>query len=64
MIKKSLLLMLLMAVFMPWAANAPQALPYSYGFENNDLTAEGWTAVVENSSSGIYNAGSSTAYEG
>ena len=63
MFKKSLLLMLLMAVFAPWAA-AQQALPYAYGFENNDLEAEGWTLVATNSSTGIYNAGSSTAYEG
>ena len=26
-------------------ARAQQALPYSYGFENNDLDAEGWTTV-------------------
>ena len=50
-----------MAVFMPWAANAQQALPYSYGFENNDLAAEGWTAQITSSSSGI---SSYAAYEG
>ena len=64
MFKKSLLFMMLMAVFAPWAANAQQALPYAYGFENNDLEGEGWTAQITSSSSGIYNAGSSTAYEG
>ena len=45
-------------------ARAQQALPYSYGFENNDLDAEGWTAQITSSSSGIYNAGSSTAHGG
>ena len=62
--RKSLLLLLLLAIGLPWAANAQKALPYTYGFENNDLDAEGWTAQVTSSSSGIYNAGSSTAYEG
>ena len=56
--------MLLMVLIAPWAANAQQSLPYAYGFENNDLEAEGWTAQVTSSSSGIYNAGASTAYEG
>ena len=27
----------------PWAANAQQSLPYSYGFENNNLATDGWT---------------------
>ena len=27
----------------PWAANAQQALPYSYGFEDNNLATDGWT---------------------
>ena len=45
----------------PWAANAQQSLPYSYGFEDNDLATNGWTAVVASSNSGIYNSG---AYEG
>ena len=62
--KKTLLSLLLMVLIAPWAANAQQALPYSYGFENNDLDAEGWTAQITSSSSGIYNAGSSVAYEG
>ncbi|MCR5037612.1 MAG: choice-of-anchor J domain-containing protein [Bacteroidales bacterium] len=42
MLKKSLLLMLLMALMAPWAV-AQQALPYSYGFEDNDLSTDGWT---------------------
>ena len=40
--KKSLLLILLMALLAPWAV-AQQALPYSYGFEDNDLSIDGWT---------------------
>ena len=43
---KRLLLLLLLALVAPWAANAQKALPYSYGFENNDLDAEGWTVVT------------------
>ena len=53
MCKKSLLMMLLLALLVPWAANAQKALPYSYGFENNDLDAEGWTVQKTNSSTGI-----------
>ena len=29
----------------PWAAQAQQSLPYSYGFENNSLSADGWTTA-------------------
>ena len=43
--KKSLFLIVLMAFLAPLAMNAQEALPYSYGFENNDLDAAGWTAV-------------------
>ena len=34
---------------------AQQALPYEYGFENNDLATEGWIANFSSSSSGIKN---------
>nr|MCR5445374.1 choice-of-anchor J domain-containing protein [Bacteroidales bacterium] len=27
----------------PWVTQAQQALPYSYGFEDNNLSADGWT---------------------
>ena len=60
---KRVLLTLLLALLVPWAAMAQQTLPYSYGFEDNDLSADGWTKVTTSSSSGIYNAGTS-AYEG
>ena len=36
--------MLLMVLLAPWAV-AQQSLPYSYGFEDNDLSADGWTNV-------------------
>ena len=45
--------MLLMALIAPFAMNAQQALPYSYGFEDNDLSADGWSMVTCHSSSGI-----------
>lgn len=44
--RKALLLLLLMALGLPWAALAqetPKDLPYEYGFENNDLYGEGWS---------------------
>lgn len=44
--RKSLLLLLLLALGLPWAARAqetPKDLPYEYGFENYDLSAEGWS---------------------
>ena len=50
--KKSLLLILLMALLAPWAV-AQQALPYSYGFENNDLSIDGWTLQASSSSTKI-----------
>ena len=37
----------------PWVAQAQQSLPYSYGFENNDLAAEGWTMVNCATNTGI-----------
>lgn len=36
----------MMTLFAPWFANAQKVLPYSYGFENNDLTVEGWTKTT------------------
>lgn len=41
--RKSLLIMLLAALFMPLALHAQQSLPYSYGFEDQDLSIDGWT---------------------
>lgn len=36
----------MMVLFAPWSANAQKSLPYSYGFENNDLAIEGWTKTT------------------
>ena len=55
--KLRLFIMMLMAAMLPLAVQAQQALPYSYGFEDNDLSADGWTmvdcAVGSYSSTGI-----------
>ena len=59
--RKSLLFFLLMAMFAPLAMNGQQALPYSYGFENNNLATDGWIANVTSTSSGINSA---AAYSG
>ena len=47
--------MMLMAAMLPLAVQAQVSLPYEYGFENNDLTAEGWTMVDCDASSSINN---------
>ncbi|MBP5563095.1 MAG: fibronectin type III domain-containing protein [Bacteroidales bacterium] len=50
---KKLLLFLMLAMFcLPWALRAQQSLPYSYGFENNDLDAAGWTTYFGTSHTG------------
>ena len=46
-------MMLLAALLSLTGAKAQQALPYEYGFENNDLAAEGWTIVDGAGSTGI-----------
>ena len=52
-----MLTMMLVVLMMACApAKAQQALPYSYGFENNDLTAEGWTMVDCHEQSAINSA--------
>ena len=48
---KRLLLLLLLAIGLPWAANAQKALPYSYGFEDNNLATDGWILSGSTSSS-------------
>jgi hypothetical protein len=64
MFKKSLLIMLLMAMFAPWAVGQ-KSLPYSYSFEYSSgtaaeaLAAEGWTLQNCKSGTGIV---SSTSY--
>ena len=54
MIKKSLLITLLMAFMAPWAVGQ-KSLPYSYDFENNNLSGEGWTTSGAVSGTGITN---------
>lgn len=49
-------LMLFAVLFSLTGARAQQALPYEYGFENNDLAAEGWTIVDGAGSTGITTA--------
>ncbi len=46
-------LMLFAVLFSITGARAQKALPYEYGFENNDLAAEGWMIVGGTSSTGI-----------
>ena len=45
--------MLLLAMLFSFTARAQQALPYSYGFEDEDETIDGWIANVTSSYSGI-----------
>jgi hypothetical protein len=56
------LMMLCLACF--GVANAQQALPYSYGFENNNLSTDGWTAQITSTSSGINSAAAHTGSYG
>ncbi|MBQ9171283.1 MAG: hypothetical protein IJ148_10785 [Bacteroidaceae bacterium] len=47
-------LTLFAVLFSVTGARAQQAIPYEYGFENNDLAAEGWTTQgVTSSNTGI-----------
>ena len=43
------LLLTIFALLAGMPAMAQKALPYSYGFENNDLDAEGWTKTITTS---------------
>ena len=43
---------LLLTAATAWADGA-KTLPYTYGFENNDLGAEGWTVVDDDNQSDI-----------
>ena len=55
MSKKSLLMMLLLALLVPWAASAQESIPYTEGFENmstaSDLTDAGWISYQSHSGS-------------
>jgi len=52
--RKSLLLLTILFLLMPLAILGQKALPYEYGFENNDLTSEGWTLNTCSSNTKIY----------
>ena len=41
--RKALQFLLILALGLPWAARAQKELPYEYGFENYNLSAEGWS---------------------
>ena len=60
--RKSLLIMLLAALFMPLALHAQQSLPYEYGFENQNLSTDGWTTSNLESGSQIMQMGGSYGY--
>ncbi len=53
--RKNLLFLLLLVLFMPWAANAQESIPYTEGFENmssaDDLAAAGWISYQTHSGS-------------
>ncbi len=51
--KKSLFSLMLICFAFFGVANAQQSLPYSYGFEDNNLATDGWTAQITSTSSGI-----------
>ena len=53
--------MVLLAPAVSWGQ---QSLPYSYGFEDNDLSTDGWTSTVTNSSSGINSEAAKTGSYG
>lgn len=63
-------LMLLATLFSLTGARAQKTLPYEYGFENNDLAAEGWTTLSEGNSTqnneelGIYAGAAQTGNYG
>ena len=61
-------LMLTLSLCLSWGgANAQQSLPYSYGFENNNLATDGWLlqgVTGENTGIGDISSTGSTPYEG
>ena len=59
---KNLLFIILSIFVTPWAAMGQKALPYEYGFENNDLTTEGWTRYSSSSNTMIVSEHHSGSY--
>ena len=47
--------MLLMALMAPWAT-AQVSLDYFYGFEDGNLSTDGWSSTVTGTNSGIFTA--------
>jgi hypothetical protein len=63
--RKTLLITLMLCFAFLGVAKAQQSLPYSYGFENNDLAADGWTtANPYNSNASEFGINSSAAHNG
>lgn len=62
--RKTLLIIMLLALGAPWAAWGQKTLPYEYGFENNDLTGEGWTRNSLSSNTNIYSIAKRTGNYG
>ena len=62
--KKSLFSLILICFAFLGVANAQQSLPYSYGFEDNNLATDGWTAQITSTSSGINSAAAHTGSYG
>jgi len=62
--KKTLFSLMLICLAFFGVANAQQSLPYSYGFEDNNLATDGWTAQITSYSSGINSAAAHTGSYG
>ena len=61
---RTLLIIILLALGVPWAAWGQKSLPYEYGFENNNLASEGWTKQTCAASTGIQNSAKRTGSYG
>ena len=61
---KKLLLNVLLLLMTAIGALAQQSLPYSYGFEDNDLSVDGWTLNNCHASTGIYSGAAKTGSYG
>ena len=62
--RKTLLLLTIMVLLMPLAMWGQKTLPYEYGFENNDLSSEGWTKNSLTSNTKIYSSAKRTGNYG
>lgn len=64
MMKKRLLFLVMTLFTIVGGAFSQQALPYEYGFENNDLVTDGWIANIISSNSGIQSSSARTGSYG